>query len=197
MNIKRNTLTIVAGVLLVASLPTSAQVLGGGLTGTANGMLGGSFGAAGMQGAGSGAGNAGLGTADSFGMLHDRASQAAGRTRDTAASKAADAHSRVDTVRGTSDATAQAAHSATVNGAKSGEPASQTGVTGAQPGDDLLLGGSASAQKHAMGHNASAHAATDSATTANSSGLGNNSNGQAGLAVTKDEPAPATDTSAR
>ena len=61
MNIKRNTLKIVAGVLLVASLPAGAQVLGGGLTGAAGGMLGGDIGASGIHGAGSLAGNAGLG----------------------------------------------------------------------------------------------------------------------------------------
>ena len=37
MNINRNVLKIVAGVLLVASLPAGAQVLGGGLGGAANG----------------------------------------------------------------------------------------------------------------------------------------------------------------
>ena len=207
MNIKCNTLTIMAGALLVASLPAGAQVLGGGITGAASGMLGGTFGTSGVQGAGSGAGNAGLGTSDSFGTLRDRASQTAGRTRETTAGTVADARSRADSARGTTAATAQTAHSAGVEATKDAKsdatapqgstPAQPGNVTPAPQGGNLLLGGSASAEKHAMGHNATAHGAANSDTSANRSGLMNSSGSQADIALTRDEPSPAATTPAQ
>lgn len=202
------TLTLMAGAMLVASLPAGAQVLGGGITGAASGMLGGSFGTSGMQGAGSGAGSAGLGTADSFGTLRDHASQTAGRAREATAGTAADARSRADSVRGTTAGTAQTAHSAGVEVAKDAKsdapapqgnitPAQQGNVTPASPGGDLLLGGSASAEKHAMGRSATAHGAANSETSANRSGFMNSSGSQADIALTRDEPAPAATTPAQ
>ena len=105
MNIKCKkwtmTLTIMAGALLLASLPAGAQVLGGGITGAASGMLGGSLGASGIQGAGSGAGNACLGTSDSFGTLRDRASQARPAHVKQLPPLRPEARSRADSARGT------------------------------------------------------------------------------------------------
>jgi hypothetical protein len=203
MNIKnRNVLTIVAGALLVASLPAGAQVLGGGLGGAVNGTLGGSLGGGGINGAGSAAGSGAFDTAGTFGSLHDRAQQAGSRTNEAAANAKGNAQSRIDSARGATDATVQTAHSAGVNASRKAADSASTTQQGAtqpaatpaatQPSGLLLNGsGSASAEKHAMGRTVSAQGSGDSTTSADRSGLFNSTNGQAGASVKKDEPAPA------
>jgi hypothetical protein len=201
MNINRNVLTIVAGALLVASLPAGAQVLGGGLGGAVNGALGGSLGGGGINGAGSLAGGGAFDTGGTFGSLRDRAQQAGSRTHEAAASATGNARSRIDSARGATDATVQGAHSASVNaGRHASDTATATqGATlpgaapvATQPGGLLLNGsGSASAEKHLAGRTVSGHGGADSQTGLDRSGLWNNSSGDAGLSMKKDEPAPA------
>jgi len=201
MNINRNVLKIVAGALLMASLPAGAQVLGGGLGGAVNGTLGGSLGGGGINGGGAASGGGAFDTSGTFGSLHDRTQQAGTRTHDAAATATGNARSRIDSTRGATDATVQGAHSASVDaGHRAADSASAAPSTAqpsttppaTQPGGLLLNGsGSASAEKHAMGRTVSAQGSGDSTTSADRSGLFNNSNGQAGASVKKDEPAPA------
>ncbi len=103
MNINRNVLKIVAGVLLVASLPAGAQVLGGSLGGAANGALGGGLGqgihgSGGIMGGGSITGPDVTGAA---GKVRERAQQAGERTQDAAGRQghAARCGSRVEQTR--------------------------------------------------------------------------------------------------
>jgi hypothetical protein len=202
MNINRNVLKIVAGALLMASLPAGAQVLGGGLGGAVNGTLGGSLGGGGINGAGSAAGSGAFDTTGTFGSLRDRAQQTGGRTHEAAASATGNARSRIDSTRGATDATVQGAHSASVNASRRASDAANTTQQGAtqpsatpaatQPGGLLLNGsGSAAAEKHVAGRTVSGHGGADSQTGVDRTGLWNNSNGDAGLSMKKDEPAPA------
>ena len=115
MNINRNVVKMVAGALLMASLPAGAQVLGGGLGGAMSGTLGGTLGGGGINGAGSAAGNGAFDTSGTFGSLRDRTQQAGGRTHEAAASATGNARSRLDSARGATDATVQGAHSASVD----------------------------------------------------------------------------------
>jgi hypothetical protein len=206
MNINnRNVLKVVAGALLLASLPAGAQVLGGGLGGAVNGTLGGSLGGGGINGAGGIAGDGAFDTSGTFGSLRDRTQQAGSRTHEAAANATSNARSRIDSARGATDATVQSAHSASVNAGRRAADSANTTQQGAtqpaatsatpaatQPGGLLLNGsGSASAEKHAMGHTVSAQGSGDSTTSADRSGLFNGTSGQAGASVKKDEPAPA------
>jgi len=191
MNINRNVLKIVAGALLMASLPAGAQLLGGGLGGAVNGTLGGSLGSA--------AGGGAFDTNGAFGSLRDRAQQAGSRTHEAAASATGNARSRIGSARGATDATVNAAHSAGVSaGRQAGEAAStQQGASQpgaapvtAQPGGLLLNGaGSAGAEKHVAGRTVTGHGGAASQTGVDRSGLWNNSNGDAGISMKKDEPA--------
>src|SRR5512143_3581030 len=96
MNIHRNVLMIVAGVLLMTSLPAGAQVLGGSLGGGINGTLGGRLGGAGVNGNASGAANAGIDASGTLGAALDRTHQAATKTRDVAGGAVGATRSRVE-----------------------------------------------------------------------------------------------------
>ena len=208
MNIHRNVLKIVAGALLIASLPAGAQILGGSLGGGANGALGGALGGGGgrIGGAGSAAGNAnaGIDATDTFGAARDRAHQTASKTRDVAGNTVGATRSRVDSVRGTTEASAQTASSAGVKtshraaraAARARTSAEQDSAvqTSAQPSGGLLLNGSggASTEQRIMRRNIAADGAAGSQTSANRSGIANSSYGEAGLSMRKDPPvAPA------
>src|SRR6185295_1374262 len=110
MNIHRNVLKIVAGTLLMASLPAGAQILGGSLGGAANGAFGGTLGSAGsLNGAAGANGNAGFDASGAFGAARDRTQHAAGKTRDVAGNAFGVASSRVESTRGAADASVQTA----------------------------------------------------------------------------------------
>jgi hypothetical protein len=206
MNIHRNVLKIVAGALLMASLPAGAQVLGGSLGGAANGTLGGTLGGSRIGGAGSAAGNAnaGIDASDTFGAARARTHQAASKTRDVAGSAVGTTRSRVESTPGAADTSAETAASA---GAKTSHRAARAAArartsaeqesavqTSTRPSGGLLLNGSggASAEQHVMRRNIAADGAAGSQTSANRSGIANSAYGQAGLSMKKDEPvAPA------
>jgi hypothetical protein len=206
MNIHRNVLKIVAGALLVASLPAGAQILGGSLGGAANGTLGGTLGGGRIGGAGSAAGNAntGIDASDTFGAARARTHQAASKTRDVAGNAVGAASSRVESTRGAADASvgtaasagAKTSHRAARAAARTRTSAEQESAvqTSAQPGGGLLLNGSGagSAEQHVMRHTVAADGAAGSQTSANRSGIANSSSGAAGQSMTKDKPvAPA------
>jgi len=209
MNIHRYVLKVVAGALLVASLPAGAQVLGGGAAGGLNGALGGGLGPQGLGGAGgAGAwGHGGLDGAGTLGSARDRTQQLGGRTRDAAGNAAGATRSRAEAVRGNSAASVDAAQSAGVSAARNtAEPASQHGTSATpaaaagpgatmQPEGGLLAGGggSAGAEKHAFGHDVTALGSADSQGSADRSGVRYSGNGKADVGVKKNEPAPATE----
>src|SRR5881394_3174265 len=196
MYVNRNVLKILAGSLLLASLPAGAQALGGGLGGAAGGTLGGTLGGANINGAGAAAIGADFDASGSFGAVRDRAQQVGGKTRQVAGRAVGTARSGVESARGAADASVQTAHSASVNashsveadGAAQAGSASQASI---QPSGGAQLSGSggAGAEQHAMGRNVKAEGAAGSQTSADRSGLANSSDGQVGLSVNKDEPA--------
>ena len=206
MNIHRNVLKIVAGALLMASLPAGAQILGGSLGGAANGTLGGTLGAGRIGGAGSAAGNAnaGIDASDTLGAARDRAQQAGGKTREFAGSAVGATRSRVESARGATETSVQTANSAAAKTSHRAQRAAartrtsaeqSTAVqTGTQPSGGLLLNGSggASAEQRVMRHTIAADGAAGSQTSADRSGIANSANGAAGLSMKKDAPvAPA------
>jgi hypothetical protein len=185
----RNVLKIVAGVLLVASLPAGAQVLGGSIGGAANGALG----SGGIMGGGSITGPDVAGTA---GKVRERAQQAGERTKDAASNTAGAVRSRVDETRGSASATAQGSAAAgasaaqgaagaatqsgntTVNGAASSTTAPQGGV---------LFDGASSAgmEKQVLGRDVSASGSAASTGRADRSGINASGAGQADASVKK------------
>lgn len=203
MNIHRNVLKIVAGALLIASLPAGAQVLGGGLGGGLNGALGGGLGGAGVNGAGSAAGNAnaGIDASDTFGAARDRARQVGGKTREVAGSAVGTASSRIESTRGAADASVQTTQSASTRASRRAARAAAQGSTSVeqtsaaqantQPSGGLLLNGAggASAERHAMGRTIAADGVAGSQTSADRSGLANSAYGQGRVSMKKDEPA--------
>jgi hypothetical protein len=205
MNINRNVVKIVAGVLLAASLPAGAQVLGGNLGGAMNGALGGGLGQ-GVHGNGDIMGGGSITGPDAGGIagrVRDHAQQAGQRTKDAATNTAGAARSRVEGARGSASATAQATGSAaTAAGSGAAGTASQSGnaaTTGAATPpmntqqDGVLFGGStsASAEKHTLGRDLSASGAAASEGGVDRSGLRGSSSGQAGVSAKKSDPAPA------
>lgn len=174
MNINRNVL-IVAGALLVATLPAGAQVLGGGVGGAMNGALGGGIG----QGIHGNGGFMGGGSIDSpdvagkAGKVRERATQAGERTRETAANTAGAARSQVQKARGSASASGAVASSAT-----------------AQDGS-LLFGASsaAGAQKQVLGRDVAAAGNATSNGGADRTGFSNSTAGDAGVSVKKTETA--------
>jgi hypothetical protein len=198
MNINRNVLKIVAGVLLAASLPAGAQVLGGSIGGAANGALGGGLGqgvhgTGGIMGGGSITGPDVAGTA---GKVRERAQQAGERTKDAASNTAGALHSRVEGTRGAASATAQGSAAAgataaqgtagtatqsgnaTANGAASSATAPQGGV---------LFDGASSAgmEKQALGRDVSVSGSGASSGRADRSGINASSGGQAEASAKK------------
>ncbi len=168
----RNVLKIVAGVLLVASLPAGAQVLGGGLGGAANGALGGGLGqgihgSGGIVGGGSITGPDAVGAA---GKARDRVQQAGQRTKD-AAGKAKGA---VDSAR---------SGNGTVNGAASSSASR----------DGLLLDGATSGgiDKQVAGRDVAASGSGAATGRADRSGLDTSVAKQADVSAKKSEPAAA------
>jgi hypothetical protein len=202
MNTKCNVVKMVAAALLVVSTTAGAQILGGGgLGGTVNGALGGSFGAPGAQGTGSIAGEGAFGTGGIVDGTRGRVQQAGSRVRDTSTNAAANTRSRVESARGATDATAQAAHSASANVSRNTADAAQQGAAPAQgaespatqPAGGLLLGGSgsASAEKKAMGRTISADGGGDSMLGVDRNGVQHSHNSRANVSAKKDQPAAA------
>jgi len=201
MNIHRNVLKITASLMLVATLPAGAQVLGGG--GALNGALGGGFGAPGIGGTLNGStGATGNGSFDATGVTgaaRERAQQAGGRVRGAATSTTEATRSKAETARNSvathadvaQAATAEAGHSAGESVTAAGNDASQeASPTNPQPQDGLLLGGSGSAraEKRALGRTVSADGNGASETRADRSGVHNTSAGKSDVSVKKDEP---------
>jgi hypothetical protein len=201
MNIYRNVLKIVAGALLLASLPAGAQVLGGSLGGAANGTLGGTLGGARIDGAASAAGHAGFDASDTFGAASAGARQAGSKTHETAGRAVGAAHSRVESTRGGAEASVQTAHSAGVRASRrAARRAARTGASASaeqrgaaqidtRPSGGALLNGAGEAhsEQHAFGRSIAAQASADSQTSANRSGLSSKTDGQAGVSTQSNE----------
>lgn len=174
MNMNRNVSRIVAGVLLAASLPVGAQVLGGGggLGGAVNGTLGGQ----GIHGAGGIMGNGSIARPDVSGTtdkVRDGAKQAGKRTKDAATGKADAVRSKVEETRGAASVAGQ-------------------GAASAQDGALLLDGAtSANAEKRALGRDISAAGGAASSGRADRDGLANSTSSQTDVSVKKAEAAPA------
>lgn len=207
MNINRNVLKIAACALLMVSLPAGAQVLGGSLGGTATGTLGSRLGGAGIDGAAGAAGHADASGA--VGAARDRAQRAGRGAREVGASAVGTTRSRAESVRGAAEATVHTGHSAGVDAsrrtvdsatyvsnsaAQSSASAAQSGTaqTSVQPNGGVLLNGSGAAgtEQRAMGRSVSAQSAAGIDASGDRSGLSGNANGQAGVSLKKDEPAP-------
>ena len=75
--------------------------------------------------------------------------------------------------------------------------ATQPAILAPESGGNLLLGGSASAEKRAMGRKASARGGASSQTGANRDGLVNNTGSEALVDISKDEPAPTAEPAAQ
>jgi hypothetical protein len=199
MNINRNVLKIVAGVLLMASLPAGAQVLGGGLGGAANGALGGGLGqgvhgSGGIMGGGSITGPDAVGAA---GIARDRLQQAGQRTQDTAAQAKDATRSKVGQARGAATATGQATATAganagrgAANAAQSGNGAANAAASSNASQGGLLFDGATSGgfEKQALGHEVSADGSTTAAGRADRSGLDASTSKQAQVSARKSEP---------
>jgi hypothetical protein len=201
MNIPGYVVKIVAGALLLASVPAGAQILGGGAAGGLNGALGGGLGAQGLGAAGgAGAwGRGGIDGAGTFDAARDRTQQLGARTHEAARKAGGATRSGAQAAHGRTAASAEAAQSAGASAARSAEPQAPAvpaaPATGAQPGSGLVLqgGGSAGAEKQAFGHDVSALGSADSQGSADRSGVHYNGNGKADVGVKKHEPAPATE----
>lgn len=203
MNLHRNVLAIVAGAALMASLPVGAQVLGGSLDGAANGAFGGTFGRADMGGAASAAGHADIDASGAFGATRDRARQAAGESRDVAIGAAGSARSRVDSTRGTAGAAVDATHSVGARASRRAARAAYEAQPNASVGQDSSVytntapnggvfvdgAGEARAEQRAMGRNVAVDGAAGSQTSADRSGFASSGYGEAGLSMTKQQPA--------
>ena len=209
MNIRRNVFSIVAGALLMASLPAGAQVLGGSVGGAMNGALGGRLAGAGFDGSASAAGNAGFDASGAFGAAHGRMHQAGDTTRAIGGRAVGSARADVATARGMTETSVQTAHSAGArvsrraarSAAQTSASAEQSGFAQAntQPGGELLLNGSggASTEKHAFGRTIAAEGVAGGETSADRSGVTSSAFGQGSLSMKKDEPAPAEATPAK
>ncbi|MEO8465288.1 MAG: hypothetical protein ABI640_08095 [Gammaproteobacteria bacterium] len=202
MNIHRNVLKIVAGALLMASLPAGAQILGGSLGGAANGTLGGALGGGRINGAGSAAGNAnaGIDASDTFGAVRNRTQQAGGKSRELGGSAVGTTRSHIESVRGASQASVETASSTSVKTGRRAARAAERArtstaadgvvATSAQPSNGLALNGSgeASAEQRVMRRTVAADGAAASQTSVNRSGIANSADGEAGLSMKKDGP---------
>ena len=199
MNIHRNVLSIVAGTLLMASLPAGAQVLGGSFGGAMNGAFGGPLGGAGVHSAA--AGNAGVDASRTVGATRDRASQAAARGNDIAVGAYGEASSRVESTRGTAAASVETAHSAGMRGvrqsrraARSAAQAStsvaETGAAQASTASNsgVLVSGASEGQveQRALGRSVTAQGAAGSQTSADRSKIATGTYGEAGVSVQKE-----------
>jgi hypothetical protein len=165
---------IVAASLFVA-VPASAQLLGGGLTGTGAGSLGGSMGRIGAEGALSGTGQGGLGAGDSLAGARSGLSRIGSSARERTASAASDAAAK----------------------GKSGAQASKDAVASEKPQPGLLdgtvanAGGGGSLEKEAGGRRVKAHGRSDNQVSRDASGLGLASANDAGASLEKIEPVAA------
>lgn len=196
MNIHRNVLSIVAGALLLASLPAGAQVLGGGVGGAMNGALGGPFNRTDIHGAA--AGNAGVDASDTVRAARDRAARTGSRGRDVAAGAYGTASSRTESARGAAAADVATAHSAGVNASRrAARSASQTNTSVAQAdaaqattasSDGALVGnaGGAGVEQRAMGRSIAADGAAGSQTSADRSTVTSSAYGEAGVSAQKE-----------
>jgi hypothetical protein len=187
MNINRNVLKIVAGALLVASLPAGAQVLGGNLGGAASGALGGGLGQ-GIHGSGGimgGGSITGPDVAGTTGKVRERARQAGEHGKDAATNATGAVRSRAEHTQGSASGAAGVATQAGT--AANGAAASSAG---AQP-DGVLLGGatSANAQRKVVGRDVSAGGAAASEGTLDRNGLRGSASGQADASVKKSDTA--------
>jgi hypothetical protein len=202
MNIHRNILKIVAGTLLVVSLPAGAQVLGGSLGGAMNGAFGSRVGGASIGSGAAGAANASIDASDTFGAARERARVAGGRTRELAGNATGAARAGVESTRGAADASAQTAASTGARAnrrarhaadASFAEEQAGAATMSAQPTGNAVLSGSgeASTQQHVMRHTITADGAATSQASANRSGIASGAYGQTNLSVKKDEPPPA------
>jgi hypothetical protein len=202
MNIHRNVLQIVAGTLLMVSLPAAAQVLGGSVGGAAQGTLGGSLGGAAIHGRAAAAGNAPIDGTGTFGSARSGVRQIAGVSREATIRARGAARSNVEAARGTTEASIDAAYSAGVkanrraarstsqaNGSTRPYSAAQVSTL---PSGELLVNGSsgASTEQHVAGRRMVARGAAGSQTSADRSGLTSNAYGQAGVSIKTDEPVP-------
>jgi hypothetical protein len=197
----------VASVLLVASLPAGAQVLGGGLGGAANGALGGGLGqgihgSGGIIGGGSITGPDAVGAA---GKARDRAQQAGQRTKDAAAETKGAVGARVEQARGAATATGYATGSAgaaagrgAVDSAQSGNGAVNGAASSSASRDGLLFDGatSGSLDKQVAGRDVIANGSAASNGRADRSGLDAGLSKQANVSAKKSEPAEPAGTTA-
>jgi hypothetical protein len=204
MSTHRNVVTIVASALLLVSLPAGAQVLGGNLGGAAHGGFGGGLGRAGISGAASATGNAAIDASRPAQTVRERSDHVRGRTLEAGAAAAGTARSRVDSTRGTADATT---HTATSVGVAAGRrtiasatharnsvaqsAAAQSNVQPVvQPNGVLINGsGAAAAEQHALGRSVSAGGATQWEASGDRSQLRSSAASQAEVSVTKDAAA--------
>jgi hypothetical protein len=202
MNIPGYVVKIVAGTLLVASVPAGAQILGAGAGGGLNGALGGNLGAQGLGAAGgAGAwGRGGLDGSGTFTSARDRTQQLGDRTHQAAGNASGATRSQAQALQGRTAASAEAAQSAGASAARSAaqteaQPDAPASPATVQPGSGLLLhgGGSAGAEKQAFGHDISAMGSADSEGSADRTGVRHNGNGKAEVGVSKQEPAPAAE----
>lgn len=195
MNIHRKVLSIVAGTLLLASLPAGAQVLGGGVGGAMNGTLGGPFNRTGIHGAA--AGNAGVDASDTVGAARDRAARTGNRGRDIAAGAYGTASSRAESARGAAAADAATAQSTGVNaGRRAARSASQTSTiaqadaaqasTASSDGAFVGNAGGAGIEQRAMGRRIAADGAAGSQTRGDRSTVTSSSYGEAGVSAQKE-----------
>lgn len=171
----RNVLKIVAGVMLAASLPAGAQVLGGGLGGAVGGAVGGGLGQ-GIHGHGGLTGAGSLDAPDASvatGKVRDGAKQAGQRTRDKAKNTTDATRSRVQEAKGSASSAASA-----------------DAALATQPGGGMLDGGaSAGASKRAFGREASANGNAATTGAVSRDGIAGSSTGQANASVQKSAPA--------
>jgi hypothetical protein len=209
MDINRNVLKFVAASLLMISLPAGAQVLGAGLGGAANGALGGSFGGVGVNGGAAAAGQAGFDASRAAGIVHGRAQQAGGLTREAAVGAAGTARSHARSARAAADAGVQATQSAGANAsrraarsaARAAGTVEQSGAAQANvgTGGGALLNGSGAAgtEQHVMGRGIAAEGIAGSSTSADRSGVSSSLNGDVGVAAKEHGRASAEATAAR
>jgi hypothetical protein len=201
MNLHRNVLVIVAGALLMISLPARAQLVGGSLDGAANGAFGGTLGGHGVSGAGaaSASGHAGIDASGTFGAARDRARQAAGEGRDVTIGAVGTARSRAESARGTAGATVDSTHSVGVRASRrAAQAASATRSstsfeqTSAVQADTASNGGlfansdgEARTEQRAMGRSVAVEGATGTQTSGDRSELASSAHGEAGVSVQK------------
>jgi hypothetical protein len=166
---KRMMTILIAGSLAVASIPASAQLLGGGIGGAMNGALGGQMGGPTGPGAGGMIGGSGDGRFGADPQLGG-ARQGLGRARTA-----------------TSDATAR---SVETGRAKAGA-AKDSVSTAANRDRSLNATGGGAVEKQAAGRNVRAGGNTSQSATRDASGLSLGSANNADASVTKVEPVTA------